>query len=76
MNEYSHLIAETNTSKKKTRKLLSRYRVSYFETLYDFYGMCSDLYQKVAEYLKVDVSFIDLIVKTMGELDMVGNENK
>ena len=74
-NDCHNVLAEATAAKKKTKKLLSRQRVHYFETLYDFYGMCSDLYQKVAEYLEVDVACIDLIIKVRGEFDTVGDEN-
>ena len=65
---------ETKKKSKKSKKpvIVSRYRVNYFEIPYNFYGMCSELYEKVAAYLEVESSRLDLIMKTISEFDNVG----
>lgn len=60
------------TKKPKKPVVVSRYRVNHFEIPYNFYGMCSELYEKVAAYLEVDSSRLDLIMKTISEFDNVG----
>lgn len=39
------------------------FKLHYCETDYNFYGVCKELYEEAASYLKVDISDIDLFVQ-------------
>ena len=57
----------------KSRKTPFRaFRLKYVYTDYNFYGMCSELYEVAAESLQVDVKEIDLFVQYKGEVVSVG----
>ena len=59
-------------SKPRPPKKLARQRVSYLEVQYNFYGLCSELYEAVAAHLDLSVDRFDLVMKTQLEYDSVG----
>ena len=58
-------------SKPRPPKKLARQRVSYLEVQYNFYGLCSELYEAVAAHLDLPVDRFDLVVKAQLEYDSV-----
>lgn len=57
------------TDATKSRKTPFRaFRLKYVYTEYNFYGMCSELYEAAAESLQVDVKEIDLFVQYKGDV--------
>ena len=59
-------------SKPRPPKKLARQRVSYLEVQYNFYGLCSELYEAIAAHLDLSVDRFDLVMKTQLEYDSVG----
>lgn len=66
-----HAASET-TGKSLPPKKLARQRVSYLEVQYNFYGLCSELYDAVAAHLDLPADRFDLVMKTTLEYDSVG----